>query len=119
MHEFALTKSLIEQVEAIADEHQATKVRSIQIRCGSLSGVEPELLREAFMMLRPQSSRIHDCELNMVVEPVQAKCLSCNTIFIPANFVFICPTCSSTDTVTLCGEDVMIESIELDTHSQQ
>lgn len=117
MHEFALTKSLIDQVEAIADEHHATKIRSIQIRCGSLSGVEPELLREAFMILRSQSSRIHNCELNLVVEPVQAKCLSCDKPFMPANFVFTCPTCSSTDTVTLCGEDVMIDQIELDTPS--
>ena len=48
MHELSVCQALIGQVEAIAREHQAKRVASILLGIGPLSGVEPQLLQQAF-----------------------------------------------------------------------
>ena len=48
MHELAICQSLMEQVESIAHEREAKCVTSITIGIGPLSGVEFQLLKNAY-----------------------------------------------------------------------
>ena len=53
MHESSLIASLIEQVEASAREHDATRVVSVEILQGALDSSGPEHLREHFTAAAP------------------------------------------------------------------
>ena len=48
MHELSVCQGLLDQVTGIARQHQATGVARIRLRIGPLSGVEPQLLQQAF-----------------------------------------------------------------------
>ena len=52
MHEESLVRSLLHQVEDLAQQHHATEVEDIEVEIGPLSGVEPLLVREAFERLK-------------------------------------------------------------------
>jgi hydrogenase nickel incorporation protein HypA/HybF len=48
MHELAVCQGLMNQVEQIAQRENAERVTRILLRVGPLSGVEPQLLIDAF-----------------------------------------------------------------------
>jgi hydrogenase nickel incorporation protein HypA/HybF len=48
MHEFSLIASLLNKIEAIAREQQATKVTGVRVRLGALAHISADHLREHF-----------------------------------------------------------------------
>ena len=48
MHELSLCMNLIDQLTELAAQHRATAVARIELQVGTLSGVEPLLLEDAF-----------------------------------------------------------------------
>ena len=52
MHELSVCQGLLDQVAGIARQNQATGVKLIRLRIGPLSGVEPQLLEQAFPLAR-------------------------------------------------------------------
>lgn len=48
MHEFHLMKNLLRTVEAVAREHDARRVVSVQVWMGALSHITPDHFREHF-----------------------------------------------------------------------
>ena len=57
MHELSICNALLDQVERIAAERGAHSVAKIVLRIGPLSGVEPELLRNAYPLFAAAISR--------------------------------------------------------------
>lgn len=48
MHELSICQSMLNQVSNIVHEHGADSVSRITLRVGPLSGIEPQLLLQAF-----------------------------------------------------------------------
>jgi hydrogenase nickel incorporation protein HypA/HybF len=48
MHELAICQALMSQIETIARDNQASRITSITLGIGQLSGVEEKLLRHAY-----------------------------------------------------------------------
>jgi len=113
MHEFSMVRSLLGQVAKIATESGGGVVKEIRVRCGPLAGVEPLLMMTAFESLRGQW-HMDDAELRIEEEPLVAECPGCGDSFEPVKFRFVCPHCGSTDTIVVCGDRTIIESVELD-----
>jgi hydrogenase nickel incorporation protein HypA/HybF len=113
MHEYSMVRSLLGQVVKIAAENGGGVVKEIRVRCGPLAGVEPLLMKMAFESLRGQWG-MDDAELRIVEEPLVADCRGCGDRFEPVKFRFVCPHCGSTDTLVVCGDRTIIESLELD-----
>ncbi len=55
MHEVTLFKHLLEKVEELARENNATQVTKIKIRLGALSNISPGHFREHFDEVKPDS----------------------------------------------------------------
>jgi hydrogenase nickel incorporation protein HypA/HybF len=113
MHEFSMVRSLLGQVIKIATENGGGMVKEIRVRCGPLAGVEPMLMQTAFESLRGQWG-MDDAELRIAEEPLVVDCRGCGDRFEPVKFRFVCPHCGSTDTLVVCGDRTIIESVELD-----
>jgi hydrogenase nickel incorporation protein HypA/HybF len=118
MHELSLVRSLVTQVEQLVADHGGGIVREIRLQCGSLSGVEPALMKSAFELLKHKTA-LGDATLVIEEIALAARCGKCQTMFHSERFHFVCPQCGSIDTEVVQGESVVLESIELEPHLER
>jgi hydrogenase nickel incorporation protein HypA/HybF len=114
MHELSVCQSLIGQVKRIAAERSAIGVTGITLHIGPLSGVEPELLRQAFPLAR--AGTIAE-QANLVIEtlPVRVHCAAClaETDALPNRL--LCGSCGDWHTRLISGDELLLASVELTT----
>ena len=118
MHEFAICRNLLDQVEAIAETHSARAVPLIRLQIGPLAGVEPALLRRAFS-LACAGTRAEGGELIIEAMPVRVFCAACNGTFAAAVNRLACPACAGTETKVVGGDEMVLASVELDVDDPQ
>jgi len=114
MHELSIITSLFETLESQARDHGAARITAVQLKVGPLSGVVPELLREAFDMFK-QGTVADGAALTIIQPPVRVRCRSCGAETEPQGLVFKCGECGSTDLSLAAGTDLYLEKIELET----
>lgn len=117
MHEFSIARSLIKQVDSIARREQAAHVTTIALSVGEFSGVDPDLLRSALAMLGTPGFT-GDAELTIRRVPLTARCAACDDVFAVPHFRFTCPSCHSTDTRIVSGEELVLESVTLEREAE-
>ena len=114
MHELAICQSLLDQVEAIASERNAVSVTSIVIGMGPLSGVEAELLKNAYPLASAGTIAEH-AELVIQYLPVRVNCTRCNSESDALPNKLICQQCGDWRTTLISGDEMMLLSVELET----
>lgn len=113
MHELAICQSLMQQVETIAVQEQARRITSITLRIGPLSGVEAELLRQAFPVASA-GTHAENARLEIEPQPVRIHCNQCNTEHeVPPNHL-LCPKCGAHQTRLISGDELLLASLELE-----
>jgi len=111
MHEFALSKGIVETVlEHIADTDRVSRVI---IDLGAFSGVEPESLRFCYQVVAEQTV-LAGSELVLNPIPLTIRCRSCGFSGAIDATCFLCPRCESADVDILTGDRLTIKSIEVD-----
>ena len=125
MHELSVCNALLLQVERIALEHHATKVTSIVLRVGPLSGVEPDLLRRAYP-LAAAGSVAEDAQLEIQSADVVVHCSQCGDESTVRPNRLLCGQCGDFRTRLVSGDEMILQSLELenscvprDTHANQ
>ena len=114
MHELAICQSLLDQVEAIASERNALCVISIVIGIGPLSGVEAQLLKNAYPLASAGTIAEH-AELVIEHLPVRVKCTQCDSESDALPNKLICQQCGDWRTTLISGDEMMLMSVELET----
>jgi hydrogenase nickel incorporation protein HypA/HybF len=114
MHELSISNAMLEQVALVVVRHGARGVSEITLRLGPLSGVEPALLRAAYMQSRIDTLAA-DAELVIVDAPVRILCRRCAAVsdITCRPLRLMCGACGSEDTQLLGGDEMLLESIEL------
>ncbi len=113
MHELTVCRALIGQVEAVARAHGARTVTRIELRVGPLSGVVPELLREAFALARA-GTVAEGAELRLVEVPLEVECESCGTRGpAAAPNRLLCPACGGWRTRLVSGDELLLVRVAL------
>lgn len=111
MHELSICLALINQVNDIARAHNAQRVERIVLRVGPLSGVEPDLLRNAFP-LAATGSVAENAGLVIETTGVAIRCTSCGVESeVPPNRL-VCPHCGDFRTRVILGEDMVLQTLE-------
>jgi hydrogenase nickel incorporation protein HypA/HybF len=113
MHELAVCQALIDQVQAIAIENGASRVAVVHVQLGPLSGVEPDLLRQAYPLACTGTSA-EDSELKIVVIPVRVRCRVCGAESDATPNRLVCGRCSTWQTELISGDEMLLASIELE-----
>lgn len=113
MHELAICQSLMEQVENIALERNAQCVTSIVVGMGPLSGVEAQLLKNAYP-IASAGTVAEQAELIIEYLPIRVKCGQCGseTDALPNNL--ICKECGDWRTTLVSGDELLLMSVELE-----
>ena len=114
MHELAVAQALVEQVDAVIDQHGATLASQIRVRIGPLAGVVPELLASAFP-LAAAGSRMQHAELEFTLTPIQVHCQTCGAETEAAMSRLLCGACGDWHTQVISGDELLLESVELET----
>ncbi len=113
MHELAICQSLIDQVENIAMERNAQCVTSIIIAIGPLSGVEAQLLKNAYP-IASAGTIAENAELIIETLPVRVKCTQCGSESDVLSNKLICKQCGDWRTTLISGDEMMLMSVELE-----
>ena len=112
MHELSVCQALIEQVEAVAREQNATRVLLIRLGIGPLSGVEPQLLEQAFSIARAGSIAA-DAELHVTCLPIRVSCKACGTVSDAQAARLVCAACGNWQTTLVSGDELLLTQVEL------
>jgi hydrogenase nickel incorporation protein HypA/HybF len=127
VHELAVAQALVEQVEAVIDRYgashdldrsssEAWRASLIRVRIGPLAGMVPELLASAFP-LAAAGTRAEHAELDLVAASIQVRCQSCGAETEAAMNRLICAACGDWHTRILSGDELLLESVELESLS--
>jgi len=113
MHELSVCLSLMQQVEDIVRNHSASRVTRITLDIGPLSGVEPELLRNAYP-LAAAGTPAEDAELVLQKADVVVRCSQCasETTVVPNKLV--CGSCGDFRTRVVSGDELTLLRVELE-----
>jgi len=114
MHELSVCLSLLEQVQAVAEERDAVQVTRIELRVGPLSGVESALLRTAWPMAAAGSIAV-DAEFVIKEMGIVVRCTVCDAETDARPNRLVCGDCGDFRTTVVSGDEMILQSVELET----
>ena len=113
MHELSVCLSLLEEVKRVARENNAGSVTRIIVKIGPLSGVEPDLLRNAYP-LAAAGTVAEDAELDIEIAGIIVSCSQCGGESPATPNRLLCAHCGDYRTKLLSGDEMVLQSLELD-----
>ena len=113
MHELSVCLSLLREVERVACENNAGRVTRIVVTVGPLSGVEPDLLRNAYP-LAVAGTVAEDAEFQIDLSEIVVKCSQCGTESPARPNRLICGECGDYRTELVSGDEMILQSLELE-----
>lgn len=111
MHEFSVTKSLIDLCKQEANKNEMKYVRVVNIKLGKFTGFSPDAIRFYFDLLKPESC-LQEAQLHFREIPIIIECKNCRKKSTLDEPIMICPECGDPDIELISGREFFIESIE-------
>lgn len=118
MHELSVCLSMLDQVRNIARDRDAQQVSKIFVQVGPLSGIEPELLAQAFP-IASAGTVAADAELILEPSALRIRCLECGEEAETQANKLLCPHCGSNQTQLISGDELMLSRVELITDAAE
>jgi len=112
MHEMSICQALMDQVEKIAKEQGASRVDSIVLSIGPLSGVEPELLSRAYEVARLQTVA-ENAPLEIETGAIEVECRSCGASGEAKVNRLLCPSCGDWQVNLIKGDELLLLRLEV------
>jgi hydrogenase nickel incorporation protein HypA/HybF len=110
LHELAIADSVVQIASQNADGRHVTKV---YLKVGHLRQVVPSALTFSFDLVA-QGTPVEGAELEMEEIPVTGECRECGAENRPTEFPLQCGACGAFDLEVLQGEELYVESLELE-----
>lgn len=117
MHELSICHSMLNQVSDIVHTHGADSVSRITLRVGPLSGIEPQLLMQAFPLASAGTVAEH---ATLVIEslPIRVACNECGQESEATANKLICQHCGHYQTRLISGDELLLANLELESTSE-
>lgn len=113
MHELAITQSLLDLVLEEAARAGASRVQKINVVLGEMSGVIDRFIEFNFDLLSKDTAA-EAATLSFRKVAKQARCRKCGHVFHPEDSSWSCPRCQSTELEIIAGDELYVESIEVE-----
>lgn len=113
MHEMSIVVSIVEIAESEAKKANATKITSLELDIGTVSGIELPALNFAFDSIKNETM-LKNAEI--IINSITAKsvCEDCNYKFHVEDVYSLCPKCNSYKTNIIQGKEMKVKSILVD-----
>ncbi|OUD15488.1 hydrogenase maturation nickel metallochaperone HypA [Thioflexithrix psekupsensis] len=112
MHEMSICQALLNQVQKITHENEARQVESITVKIGLLSGIEPELLANAFSIAK-LGTVAESAILHLETAPIKVRCSDCQKESEVSVNKLLCLHCGSWHTQVMSGDELLLMRVEL------
>ena len=109
----SLCESILQVIEQSAVEQGYSRVKTVWLEIGQLSGVELEAMRFGFEVVT-RGSLADGARLEIVELPGQAWCMKCAKTVRVAQRFDECPACGSYQLQVTGGEEMRIKELEVD-----
>jgi hydrogenase nickel incorporation protein HypA/HybF len=113
MHELSVCQGMMSQVEQIARREHAVRVTRILLSVGPLSGVEPQLLRDAFP-IAAAGTLAAGARLDIDSQPIRVRCETCGAETDASPNRLLCGSCGDYRTRLTSGDEMLLMSLELE-----
>ncbi len=114
MHELAIAQSIVDAIEAKANECNAAHVKAVRLKIGEASGVVTDSLTFCFEMLTSLEPTLAGAKLLIDTMPHRAYCRHCEHEFHVTNFVAQCPNCKEWSHEIVSGTELQILEMEFE-----
>jgi hydrogenase nickel incorporation protein HypA/HybF len=102
----------MDQLFQLANQHGATKIITVRVTIGRLSGIVADSFSFGFEALAGENSLTKKAVLEITQTEPAHKCLDCGLISdSPAR---ICPRCHSATLVAEGGDDLVLTQVEME-----
>ena len=112
MHELSLCQNIIDQLQDLAQQHGAVAVARVEVQVGVLSGVEAQLLEQAFPFAAADTIAADARLVTEVVQP-RVACAACGQESAASASDLRCPACGSEQTRLVRGRELILARVEL------
>ena len=112
MHELGIVFHIIKSVEEIGAQNELTKVSSVTLEIGEVSGIVPEYLTDCWKWAAEKSELLAGSELKVEQIDAVTYCEACGKTYPTVQYAKICPHCGSDKTYLVTGNEVSIKEIE-------
>ena len=113
MHEFAVTRNMLDTVLYEAEAAGAVRVTGIYLAIGEISSIINDSVRFYFQLFS-KGTIARDAEIFIKRIKPEFMCCDCGHIFIFDRISFDCPACGGTGKPTEKGHEFYIEKIEIE-----
>ena len=112
MHELGIVFHIIKSVEEIGAQNELTKVSSVTLELGEVSGIVPEYLTDCWKWAAAKSELLAGSELRVEQVDAVTYCEDCGKTYPTVQYAKICPHCGSDKTYLVTGNEISIKEIE-------
>jgi hydrogenase nickel incorporation protein HypA/HybF len=113
MHELAVTQHILDVVLRHAEEAHAQRVHRVELVIGDMTSFVDDSIQFCFDALSA-GTIAHTAELVFRRVPVKMRCRECETVFLPENMDWTCPSCGAYAGDVVAGQEFYIDNIEVD-----
>ncbi len=114
MHELTILQAIYLSLERVARQYGARRVVSFKLEIGEIANVVPELLEDAFEVLKAAEPLLKDARMEYEIVPLTLMCLECGYTGPWRDRTVACPECGSAFVRVIDGEDILLRDVELD-----
>ena len=113
MHEMSLVESVLQIIEDAAIKEGFTRVKSVWLEIGTLSGVEPEAMRFCFdAVMRGTIAR--EARLEIINVPGRGCCMQCGETVELVQRHDPCPHCQCYQVQPGSGMEMRVKELEVE-----
>ncbi len=112
MHELSLAVDLIEQITKICNREKVTRILSVKVSIGAMSGVEREPMEFAF----PEAARgtlAEDAVFEIEEVPLRVNCRACGADTECVPHLLRCEKCLDAAVDIISGRDFLLTGLEV------
>lgn len=113
MHEMSLAEGVIQLIEDSARQNAFSRVRTVWLEIGELSGVEAEAMRFCFTAVA-RGTPAEGAALEILATPGSGRCLECaKTVAVHERFQ-PCPECGGFAIEVTGGTEMRVKELEVE-----
>ena len=115
MHEISLVQGLFEQLAELAEQNNMTKVVTVTMQIGPLSGVVEDSFRFGFDVLSRDNDLLRDAKLILHSTSVTYRCTSCQTAQeSTTQRPDSCEHCGENFLIAEGGDELILQQVEME-----
>ena len=112
MHELGIVMHVIRTLEDVARENSVTRIGSVTLSVGEVSGVVHEQMIDCWDYFKIKTTLVQDAVLKLETIPAVTFCNSCKKTYETLRYGKTCPFCQSEETWLIQGNEFSIKEIE-------